>query len=1141
MQKSVLASIILLVLSLTLSAQYTNTRLWRISGNGLTKSSYLFGSMHIDDERVFNFSDSLFYKLAECEAFANEIAFDSLVKYVYGSFDKTMQSKMQDEYFGDDEALDEISQSMGINKNTLKKVSPVILKQLIGGSSKSAKRKPAVLDSYLYNIAKKEGKICIGIENINTQTQLFEKLSADKKLEYTNYTLGKKNIISDESMIKFYRNADMKAIEEMLKSIPPEIFKTLFAERNIGMANMIDSISHKKSTFYTVGFGHLPGKEGLISLLQEKGYKVNPVIETFTGMAENFPFSNRETPWVTHVDSISGFQIDMPGPAYTSPDFPASIPHGICFDIGTNSMYMVVVRQAMAFGNIKDLDSLALSFVKTAWKKDLTKKDLKTIAHQGILFKEVNNLEYNPYYITLRIGVDEGSVIVLVSMNNQKGNTIESSRFFNTFKRIEKISKGWNYYHSEKGAYRILFPGNPKEQSIADTRNNSGTTANIITDVDNNTGAEYFVQYIDNRTNYYLNDTALMNLIVDGNLSEIKGERKNYHTLTKQGFPCRMFDIVTPQGNTLSFLLSLRGTRIYNVISSYLTNGADSLQVKQFFDSFHFTDYTYSNWTAQTSEQGKFSMLAPATFQLIDSINYSSKYSLSQAYSSYDENTADKMTITRMVYSPYYCETTDSAFFANKHLQSSDEGDTIRSQKLISSSPLTWELISNNPYTHLLTHSRYVLSGRNSYSVILMYPEVYKDIHPGIKALESFRISDIDTDGDLNTPKTRLLFAHLASNDTSVYKPAYEALGFYEFKPAEIDDLFDFLQPSLPDDSLQSESSRAIILRKLNELPDSIYLDKLYSKYDSVCPTAAAQLEALTLLSKNQDMSTLQFVKQKYLALPENEMYKSGFLLQLSDSSQYTAAFYPELFGTLSDTLNNYFMIPLTLELLRNKLLDINVIEPYKKSLMSFMQNLCNNPSQLYEYDYTTPKVFDIAGYFNDAEMNAFMDKNQTSKNKYIQYNILKSLISNNLKHNNKVLKTLAKDLEMRKSLYSYLRKLNKTDLIPAEYQTQESIAMSDMYNYLLEQDEQPQNIEWFDQKDITVNDTIQRYYLFKISYKWEDETEETAISNAGPYPVDGSIPEKAVENTGYYWSDDTKLTAKQHFEALEKSIKEIE
>jgi uncharacterized protein YbaP (TraB family) len=54
---------------------WPSTLLWRISGNGLTKPSFLYGTMHLQDKRLFNFGDSLYQSLEKVEGFALEIDF----------------------------------------------------------------------------------------------------------------------------------------------------------------------------------------------------------------------------------------------------------------------------------------------------------------------------------------------------------------------------------------------------------------------------------------------------------------------------------------------------------------------------------------------------------------------------------------------------------------------------------------------------------------------------------------------------------------------------------------------------------------------------------------------------------------------------------------------------------------------------------------------------------------------------------------------------------------------------------------------------------------------------------------------------------------------------------------------------------
>ncbi len=64
---------------------YPSTLLWRITGNRLTKPSYLYGTMHITDRRIFYFGDSLYSCLEKAEGYAMEINPDSAVRALFRS------------------------------------------------------------------------------------------------------------------------------------------------------------------------------------------------------------------------------------------------------------------------------------------------------------------------------------------------------------------------------------------------------------------------------------------------------------------------------------------------------------------------------------------------------------------------------------------------------------------------------------------------------------------------------------------------------------------------------------------------------------------------------------------------------------------------------------------------------------------------------------------------------------------------------------------------------------------------------------------------------------------------------------------------------------------------------------------------
>src|SRR3954467_8832156 len=65
-----------------LAQQLPSTLLWRISGNGLQKPSYLYGTMHLTDERLFNIGDSMYSAIERSEGFAIEINPDDFTPFL---------------------------------------------------------------------------------------------------------------------------------------------------------------------------------------------------------------------------------------------------------------------------------------------------------------------------------------------------------------------------------------------------------------------------------------------------------------------------------------------------------------------------------------------------------------------------------------------------------------------------------------------------------------------------------------------------------------------------------------------------------------------------------------------------------------------------------------------------------------------------------------------------------------------------------------------------------------------------------------------------------------------------------------------------------------------------------------------------
>ncbi|HYC28941.1 MAG TPA: TraB/GumN family protein, partial [Chitinophagaceae bacterium] len=71
-----------------------NALLWKVTGKSLLKPSFLFGTIHLQDQRVFNFNDSLYSFIKYADGFAMEVHPDSVVAAFMQKADDEASGKM---------------------------------------------------------------------------------------------------------------------------------------------------------------------------------------------------------------------------------------------------------------------------------------------------------------------------------------------------------------------------------------------------------------------------------------------------------------------------------------------------------------------------------------------------------------------------------------------------------------------------------------------------------------------------------------------------------------------------------------------------------------------------------------------------------------------------------------------------------------------------------------------------------------------------------------------------------------------------------------------------------------------------------------------------------------------------------------
>ena len=281
--KGLAASLIIAGSAINSFAQDTNSLLWKISGNDLEKSSYLFGTIHLLPADKYFFSDKMQEALDASEVLALEVDMDipfadqmKMAMEMIMPDGKTWEDYMTAEEFTSLKSA--FVDSLGIKEKKVAQyskirpiyVSGLILTELLG--------KVKMYEKELTSMAKKGKKAIIGLETIQEQMKIVGDISLEDQIEDMKSSTASSLIVYNE-MLDAYTTQNLAELERV--STDHESFETietkLLTERNARWIISMKDLLAKNSTFFAVGALHLVGDDGLINQLKTAGYTVEAV------------------------------------------------------------------------------------------------------------------------------------------------------------------------------------------------------------------------------------------------------------------------------------------------------------------------------------------------------------------------------------------------------------------------------------------------------------------------------------------------------------------------------------------------------------------------------------------------------------------------------------------------------------------------------------------------------------------------------------------------------------------------------------------------------------------------------------------------------------------------------------------------
>ena len=272
-----------------LSAQ-SDGILWKISGNGLTKPSYLFGTIHAYCDKDKIFTDDFISTFKSVDVVAMELNLNDFSTFVYlmkasmKASEKPISSFLtQNETY----LLDSICHKiLGDSLVNLDKRSPIPLLSKMYLSDSIIGCSPIPLDFIVAELAKRNNKESYGLESPQFQDSLLNNIPDSIQVKWLlEFAMNIEQAKLDfKNLLKAYDSQQSKSIYEISFRTSPEMLflkDVLLDNRNKNWVNYLLRNIHTKSYFVAVGAAHIAGEFGIVELLRKNGFQLDPIMIKF--------------------------------------------------------------------------------------------------------------------------------------------------------------------------------------------------------------------------------------------------------------------------------------------------------------------------------------------------------------------------------------------------------------------------------------------------------------------------------------------------------------------------------------------------------------------------------------------------------------------------------------------------------------------------------------------------------------------------------------------------------------------------------------------------------------------------------------------------------------------------------------------
>lgn len=258
--------------------------LWKISGNGLTQPSYLFGTIHATCDATLD--AATLKALEETKQLYLEIDMDDpmlqmqMMQGITMKNGVTISSLVSEQDFI---IIDEFLQkNIGMSAKMINTFKPFMLSSMLLPKLMDCEFQSVEME--LMKVTNAQNEEVYGLETISDQLQVFDKIpyqdQANELLKTAKSDLSKEKA-EMKKVMEVYNTKDIEkmlvVMDESDNTISADNKDVLLVNRNRNWIPVIEKVIKSTPTFFGVGAAHLAGDDGVIKLLRKQGYKVEAV------------------------------------------------------------------------------------------------------------------------------------------------------------------------------------------------------------------------------------------------------------------------------------------------------------------------------------------------------------------------------------------------------------------------------------------------------------------------------------------------------------------------------------------------------------------------------------------------------------------------------------------------------------------------------------------------------------------------------------------------------------------------------------------------------------------------------------------------------------------------------------------------